>query len=518
MRNRLIQSSTLAAVAAALAAALAPVADAGSLGATTTTGTFGPVADAYVSSAKPNTNYGGGTKLRTVNRPTMRSYLRFDLRQSTGSISRATLWVYSFSKASKKFDARPVERNDWGERKITYATAPAVGGVTASATAPAPGWVGVDVTPVVTAGKLVSVALTHQPDSDVTFASREAGGTSPQLVVQQTIADSTAPSFPANLAVTGSTSTGISVTWSPASDDVGVVGYTLYRDSTRAGTSTATGYTFENLACGTTYLLGVEAHDVAGNVSARSSIQARPAACPAASMPRGIFTNSSADFGQVGGLAFGFVMASGYRSNLDRAHSAGVKVLVWLGGYSQDTCSFSWDDAKIKTRIDEIRGHPAILGYFIDDEPHAGPECSNTPAQVRGRNDLVKSLDPGALTVITENRTEAFGPLAGTADVMGLVIYPCNVKLNGCDWSKIGERVALAEAAGVTRYWAVVQTAGDEWYKKPTPDELVRILGQWHATRMEGIFAYTWDCCGDPLYGLRDAPELWDVWKNENGG
>jgi hypothetical protein len=129
----------------------------------------------------------------------------------------------------------------------------------------------------------------------------------------------------------------------------------------------------------------------------------------------------------------------------------------------------------------------------------------------------VKSLDPGALTVITENRPESFGPLAGTADVMGLVIYPCNIKLNGCDWTKIPERVAVAEAAGVKRYWAVPQTAGDEWYKKPTPDELSHILDQWRGTRIEGMFAYTWDCCGEPLSGLRNAPELWPVWEAANG-
>lgn len=231
----------------------------------------------------------------------------------------------------------------------------------------------------------------------------------------------------------------------------------------------------------------------------------------------GIFSTSGADPAAIRSLGFDYGMTSGYRENLDRFHATGLKAMVWLGGYSQDTCSFNWTDVKIRQRIAEIKGHPAIYAYFIDDEPHAGPECSNTPNQVRARNALVKSLDPAITTVITENRTASFAALAGTADVMGLVIYPCNHTIGGCNWNRIPDRVAAAEAAGVTRYWGVTQTAGDEYYKRPTPTELRQIIAQWNATRAEQDFAYTWDCCGTPLDGLNAAPELWDTWKAENG-
>jgi len=282
--------------------------------------------------------------------------------------------------------------------------------------------------------------------------------------------------------------------------------FTVSASSTRESTTAAASWT-------------ITAPEPAGSTdTGTGSTPGSGTGLPTGEYARGIFTTGSADFTAIAGLGFRFGMASAYRENFDRADASGLKLLAWLGGYSQTTCSFTWTDDQIRARVADIKGHPALFAYFIDDEPHAGPECPNTPAQVRERNALVKLLDPSKPTVITENRPDAYDDLAGAADVMGLVIYPCNVNLGGCDWNKIPERTRLAEQAGVQHYWGVTQTAGDEYYKQPTPEELQHILAQWHATRAEGQFAYTWDCCGTPLQGLRDAPELWPVWQAENAG
>jgi hypothetical protein len=169
---------------------------------------------------------------------------------------------------------------------------------------------------------------------------------------------------------------------------------------------------------------------------------------------------------------------------------------------------------------------------MVDDEPHAGVldgdrrwKCRHTVAQIRARNALVKRLDPSKPTVIAENRLSSIRPLANTTDVMSLNIYPCLVKW-GCDWKRIPAAAALAQRAGVRRYWATTQTFGSDWYKKPTAAELKRIIGQWNATRAEQHFAYTWDCCRtrndagvpiDTLYPLRNLFSLWKVWRAENG-
>jgi hypothetical protein len=231
--------------------------------------------------------------------------------------------------------------------------------------------------------------------------------------------------------------------------------------------------------------------------------------------PNGTFSTSEADWSSIAALDFGFGVASAYRTYLDAAAARGVRVLVWLGGYANENgqvCAFNWSDDKVRERIAEVRGHPAILAYFIDDEPHA--ECANAPAQIRARSELVKSLDPGVPTLISENRASDFAELANTTDIMLLIIYPCN-HADGCVYSKISERVQAAEAAGVARYWGAVQSFGDEYYRVPTAGELETLFERWHATRAERLVAYTWDCCGDPDT-LQNHPELWDAWRVEN--
>ncbi|MEW2620458.1 endo-1,4-beta-xylanase [Streptomyces sp. NPDC048106] len=83
--------------------------------------------------------------------------------------------------------------------------------------------------------------------------------------------DTTPPSAPSGLTVSGTTSSSVSLTWSAATDNVGVTGYDVYRGSTKVGSSTSTSYTDSGLTASTAYSYTVKAKDAAGNVSAASS-------------------------------------------------------------------------------------------------------------------------------------------------------------------------------------------------------------------------------------------------------
>lgn len=48
--------------------------------------------------------------------------------------------------------------------------------------------------------------------------------------------DTTAPTAPANLTVTSKTDTGVSLTWSASTDNVGVTGYIVYRGTQQVST------------------------------------------------------------------------------------------------------------------------------------------------------------------------------------------------------------------------------------------------------------------------------------------
>ncbi|GAB1818272.1 glycosyl hydrolase family 18 protein [Herbidospora sp. RD11066] len=83
--------------------------------------------------------------------------------------------------------------------------------------------------------------------------------------------DTTAPSTPANLAVTGVTSSSVSLSWNASTDNVGVTGYLVYRGGTLVTTVTGTTFTDTGRAASTAYTYQVRARDAANNQSGLSN-------------------------------------------------------------------------------------------------------------------------------------------------------------------------------------------------------------------------------------------------------
>jgi Glycosyl hydrolase family 12/Cellulose binding domain/Fibronectin type III domain len=105
--------------------------------------------------------------------------------------------------------------------------------------------------------------------------------------------DTTPPTAPANLAVTGTTDTSVSLSWSASTDNVGVTAYDVYRGTTLAGTVSgsppATSATVTGLSASTTYSFSVKARDAAGNTSAASnSVSATTQGSPPPPPPGGV--------------------------------------------------------------------------------------------------------------------------------------------------------------------------------------------------------------------------------------
>ena len=87
------------------------------------------------------------------------------------------------------------------------------------------------------------------------------------------------PSTPKRLAFVTATENAIELTWQQAHDNKGVVSYGMYRGDTRVAESTQPSFRLGSLACGTTYTIGVDAVDAAGNRSKRSTLQASTSPC-----------------------------------------------------------------------------------------------------------------------------------------------------------------------------------------------------------------------------------------------
>jgi chitodextrinase len=665
--------------------------------------TFRAVADAYVSSAKPNTNYGSTSRLKADQSPTMATYLRFDLSSVGASVTRATLFLYSASKSKIGYDVRAVADSSWSEPSITYANAPPAAAAISGSSGPLNSgtWTSVDVSQIVRSGGLVSLGVTSTAQTAISVDSRESGfapyltletsggadtvaPTAPtNLAVASTGAssvgltwsssvddvgvagydvfvngakvgsttgaaysftglscgtgytfgvvafdaagnrssaasvvaatapcpDTAAPTTPGGLSVAATTTTTVSVSWSPSTDNVGVAGYSVFVSGSKVGSTGTTSYTFGGLACGTTYAFGVAAYDTAGNVSPTASVAAATSPCPdtaAPTPPSGLMLTgatsseisiswlpSTDNVGVTGydvsvngskagttgtlaytltGLACGTAYtvgvaaydAAGNRStsstvtvstsacstgaapayrfiyNSDAAAStaasygwnlidvgskwaadqlpAGAKGLLWVGDYDNTTCSWQVSDSSLTTTVTAAVGDAKIAGYFFSDEPDPYA-CPNAPSQHKARSDLLHKLDPGKFTVLVMDANSGQQSLSqiplwvGAADYVGLDPYPC-YQGKACDYSWIDSIIAAADRAGLA-YWGVAQAFSDATWRWPTPDEESHMLAQWSASHESGYMVFAWTWAGNTL---SSQPGLLSVFQSFNSG
>ncbi|HLO29461.1 MAG TPA: DNRLRE domain-containing protein [Anaerolineales bacterium] len=146
--------------------------------------TFIPIADAYVTSAIPNTNYGGSQYLRFDASPVVRSYLTFNVQGLSGSVASVKLKVYAGSSSGTGFKVYKVATTSWSEKSITYNNAPPLGSqIGSSGTLAGSSWTTVDVTSLLTANGTFSLAVTGVGTTAVSLSSRETGARAPQLII-----------------------------------------------------------------------------------------------------------------------------------------------------------------------------------------------------------------------------------------------------------------------------------------------------------------------------------------------
>jgi len=87
--------------------------------------------------------------------------------------------------------------------------------------------------------------------------------------------DTQPPAVPTNLKATVISSSQIDLSWTPSTDNVGVIGYRIYRNGKEIGTSPVTSYENTGLLPSTTYTYRIAAYDETGNASAKSASAAR---------------------------------------------------------------------------------------------------------------------------------------------------------------------------------------------------------------------------------------------------
>jgi chitodextrinase len=89
----------------------------------------------------------------------------------------------------------------------------------------------------------------------------------------------TPPTTPTGLAVTGATQSSLSLSWNASADNLGIAGYDVFQSGSKVGRVSGLSYTFNGLACGTSYTLGVDAIDAAGSTSGQAAVAASTRPC-----------------------------------------------------------------------------------------------------------------------------------------------------------------------------------------------------------------------------------------------
>src|SRR5213078_1285078 len=120
------------------------------------------------------------------------------------------------------------------------------------------------------------IELTPNFTRSFTVAAFDAAGnasapSAPLSVTTPPLADTTAPTTPSGVAASALTSSSLTLSWSPATDNVGVTGYRVYRNGTLAASPGGTSASITGLSAATTYSFTVSAVDAAGNASAPSA-------------------------------------------------------------------------------------------------------------------------------------------------------------------------------------------------------------------------------------------------------
>ncbi len=131
--------------------------------------------------------------------------------------------------------------------------------------------------------------LTPSTQYSIYVKAKDAAGnnTNSNTITPTTAADTQAPSAP-TLSTSSTGSTSIGLTWTAATDNVGVTGYDVYVGGTLNGTTTNTTYTVTGLIPSTQYSIYVKAKDAAGNGTNSNTITPTTSAAATTSLRFGV--------------------------------------------------------------------------------------------------------------------------------------------------------------------------------------------------------------------------------------
>jgi hypothetical protein len=138
------------------------------------------------------------------------------------------------------------------------------------------GWVGMQVhigalpITLTTLGRMFASGNSQSHTVKIVLASTGSDVSGASVTIAAST-DITPPSTPTNLTGTSTSISSVNLSWTASTDNVGVVGYQIYREGVLIGNSAGPSYTDNTVISGNSYSYAVVAYDAAGNLSAQSA-------------------------------------------------------------------------------------------------------------------------------------------------------------------------------------------------------------------------------------------------------
>ena len=194
-------------------------------------------------------------------------------------------------------------------------------------------------------------------------------GTSEPVGVVMPAADTQPPSAPSAPSAVASGTSSIIVSWLPATDDVGVAGYRVYRDGVLVTTTTGTSFADWGLSSGTAYTYAITAFDTSGN--------AGPASVPVAATTAALDTQPPSAPGNVKAVALkGRKVRVSWSPATDNVGIAGYRVYRdgnLVGSLASSTLTFTDSPG---------RGSHAYTVRAFDAAGNTGPSSNSATLKV----------------------------------------------------------------------------------------------------------------------------------------
>jgi len=223
--------------------------------------------------------------------------------------------------------------------------------------------------------------------------------------------------------------------------------------------------------------------------------------------PIGLYWLRAEDLGEVERLGFNcgdyFYKLRGEEiaALMDEAAKSGVRILLELTPFIRGRAEP--DHQAIAAAVERYRHHPALLAWYLVDEP---ADASVDPAQLAEIYRQVRQADPYHPVYLVNNRPRTYGAYAGASDILAIDVYP----VPDHPLTRVREYMQQARLAtqGRQPVWLVAQAFGgvEHWGRPPTPAELRNMVFQGLVQGAGGLLFYRY--CREEERGIQPAA-LW---------